>query len=67
MILLKRRSKVEKGTFHSNLKLEGMCPVPYSHPISCGLDSISSFKVNAPIMSVFFPLHYFYLQKSFYK
>ena len=37
MLLLERRRKVEKGTFQSNLKQEGVCPVLYFHHVCCGL------------------------------
>ena len=61
--LLKRRRKIEKGAFCPNLKqgASTLCPLPAPAP----LHNISpSCHVYGTIMSVFFPLHYFCLQKG---
>ena len=54
--------KSGKSAFHPNLKQGVLCPVSRTAPAA--LHNIpSSCKVNAATMSIFIPLHHFYLRK----
>ena len=66
MLLLKRRGKTEKGEFPFHLTQKDLCSVLSPAPVAMHNTSFSC-KVNGVIMSVFLPLHYFYLQKSYCK
>ena len=58
----RQRRKIEKGTFHPNLK-RGIC-APYPSTALADLYIISSCcKVNTITMSIFLFLHCFYLHK----
>ena len=53
---IKKREKNRKGCFSFQSALSLVVP-----------HNISSYKKNCPTVSVFLPLHYFYMQKSYYK